>query len=72
MAIALENAGANRGCLLLARAGQWVIEASGTVEVGVQVLQSLELEALAEPVEWPVGLIRYVIRTQQTVVLFPL
>jgi PAS domain S-box-containing protein len=45
MRIALENAGAQRGALVLERSGRWVIEAEGEVDTGaVRVLQSLDLQ----------------------------
>ena len=46
MNLAIENAGAQRGFLLLEKEGQWVIEASGSIDQQeVQVLQSYPLES---------------------------
>jgi len=60
----LENAGAQRAVLVLDRAGEWLIEADGTVGA-IQVLQSRPVpgEAVCEPV------INYVRRTGESVVL---
>jgi predicted ATPase/serine phosphatase RsbU (regulator of sigma subunit)/tRNA A-37 threonylcarbamoyl transferase component Bud32 len=66
MHIVIENAGAETGFLLLPQQEQWFIEAECQVESGeVKVLQSLEIDnqQLAETI------IRYVIRTQENVVL---
>ncbi len=43
MRIALENAGAQRGALILERDGDWVIEAQGDVDNEITVLQALDL-----------------------------
>nr|WP_228060742.1 ATP-binding protein [Coleofasciculus sp. LEGE 07092] len=64
MKIILENTGAQKGFLLLEKAGQWVIEASGTVNSeNTPVLQSLSLENYL-----PASIINYVVRTKETVV----
>jgi predicted ATPase/signal transduction histidine kinase len=65
MRIVIENAGAQRGFLLLPQAGQWVIEAHGAVDQAeVTVLQSLPLAT-----HLPETIIHYVIRTLEPVVL---
>lgn len=65
MNIVIENAGAQRGFLLLPRHGQWVIEAEGSTEKKeVTVLQSLPIQN-----HLPEAIIHYVARTQDNVVL---
>ncbi|MGK5095334.1 AAA family ATPase [Deltaproteobacteria bacterium TL4] len=70
--IVIENAGAQRGCLLLENKNQWFIEAEGHVDQEeVTVLQSRPL-TLAEnnhTAHLPVSLINYVIRTHEPVIL---
>lgn len=73
MNILLENAGAQRGYLLLSTGGQLYIEAVGSATANaVEVLQSLPLEHLAtdettSPL--PLAVIRYVAHTRESVVL---
>ncbi|HEY9669716.1 MAG TPA: PAS domain S-box protein, partial [Coleofasciculaceae cyanobacterium] len=73
MGIVLENAGAQKGYLILKQDGQWVIEASGTIASDeVQVLQSIPLAAVSGNSETPMvsnAIANYVIRTQTTLVL---
>ena len=70
MRIVIENAGAERGYLLLDKDGEWVIEAEGAIDSdAVQVLRSLPIEAGGEPPRLPPSLINYVARTQADVVL---
>jgi PAS domain S-box-containing protein len=67
MQVAIENAGAEKCVLILSKAGNLVIEAtgvSGTVEASV--LQSIPVE---ESQDIPITLINYVCRTSQTLVL---
>lgn len=67
MRIILENAGAQRGVLLLEENGTWVIKAEGTVDNHeVEVLQGLKLQ---ESQRVPVGLIHQVVQTRQNLVL---
>jgi predicted ATPase/signal transduction histidine kinase/DNA-binding NarL/FixJ family response regulator/tRNA A-37 threonylcarbamoyl transferase component Bud32 len=67
MHIVIENAGAEKGLLLLPQQNHWFIEAEGHVESDeVTVLQSLAIED-SEAV--PSNLIHYVVRTQENVVL---
>ncbi len=62
----IENAGAQRGLLILEKQGQWVIEAEGTLnQAKVNVLNSLPLLGYA-----PTSVINYVTRTQTTMVLY--
>ncbi len=69
MHIVIENAGAQRGVLILEKAGQWVIEAERVMQQDeherVTVLQSVPIsdEML------PMSVINYAIRTHQNVVL---
>jgi len=61
----IENAGAERGLLILKQNEQWVIEAEGVVDSEkIIVLQSLPLEG-----SLPIAVINYVIRTNKSVVL---
>ncbi|HAX76587.1 MAG TPA: PAS sensor protein [Cyanobacteria bacterium UBA11372] len=73
MKIAIENAGAQTGYLILQQRGearnenrQWVIEASGTIESEqVQVLQSIPMgDSILST-----AIVNYVIRTQKSLVL---
>jgi predicted ATPase/signal transduction histidine kinase len=66
MYIVIENAGADKGFLLLPKQNQWVIEAEGSVgQQTTSILQSLiPTNALIS-----LAIANYVIRTQQTVVL---
>jgi serine phosphatase RsbU (regulator of sigma subunit) len=62
----IENAGAERGLLLLDKAGQWVIEAEGVIgRDDVVVLQSIPLTATIVPQT----IINYVAHTRESVVL---
>jgi len=73
MKIAIENAGAEKGFLILEKAGNWTIEAEGSVNRNeVSVLRSLPLNATADSSEIPLlatAIANYVIRTQENVVL---
>ncbi|MEG4403706.1 serine/threonine-protein kinase PknK, partial [Microcoleus sp. MON2_D5] len=73
MKIAIENAGAQKGFLILEKAGNWAIEAEGSVkEDEISVLRSLPLNAEAASGETPrlaSAIAHYVIRTQENVVL---
>src|SRR5262249_22058601 len=67
MKITIENAGAQKGFLLLARDGQLAIEAEGGIDKDdVAVLQTLPLEASQD---LPAAIVHYVERTRETVVL---
>ncbi|MEW6496831.1 MAG: SpoIIE family protein phosphatase [Cyanobacteriota bacterium] len=64
MKILIQNAGAQTGFLILDKAGEWVIEASGEVDIdNVTVLQSIPIER-----RLPASIINYVTRTRETVV----
>ncbi|MBD0342809.1 MAG: GAF domain-containing protein, partial [Microcoleus sp. Co-bin12] len=73
MKIVIENAGGQTGFLILEKDGQWVIEASGSVDVDrVTVMQSIPIDFGAEDREvtlLAVAVVNYVIRTQESVVL---
>ena len=67
MRIVIENAGAEKGFLLLPKGEQWFIEAEGNINSGeVKVLQSLLLEDSQDVAN---TLVLYVARTQENVVL---
>lgn len=71
MKLVLENAGAQTGYLMLNKQGQWVIEASGTVNNKFEALSSIPIEPVdsnAIPIV-PLSIINYVIRTQETIIL---
>ena len=73
MKIAIENAGAQKGFLILEKAGNWAIEAEGSVKKDeVSVLLLLPLNAEADSGETPKlasAIAHYVIRTQENVLL---
>ncbi|MEG4626570.1 AAA family ATPase [Microcoleus sp. w1-18aA5] len=66
MKIAIENAGAQSGIFILDKAGNLLIEAYGTVDGDVEVLQRIPVENTKQ---LPISLINYVARTQENVVL---
>ncbi|MEG4321298.1 MULTISPECIES: AAA family ATPase [unclassified Microcoleus] len=67
MKILLENGGAQTGCLILSNHGKLTIEALGKAEPEeVEVLQSLAVE---DAEYLPIGMLKYVERTQEDVVL---
>jgi serine phosphatase RsbU (regulator of sigma subunit) len=66
MHIVIENAGAEKGFLLLPQKEQWFVEAEGQVDSDeVNVLQSVPLEN--QPIAQTI--IQYVVRTRESVVL---
>ena len=67
MQIIMENAGAERVYLLLEKEGEWVVEATGTVEE-VAVLTSILLDTESTPL-LPLTIINYVARTKKSIVL---
>lgn len=68
--IVVENAGAQRGVLLLEQAGAWVIEAEGKIEQArVAVSQPRTMVGPGGQVSLPVTIINYVARTHESVVL---
>jgi PAS domain S-box-containing protein len=67
MKIAIENAGAQRGFLVLEKEGQLLIEARGTInEESTIVHQSTPVETTQQ---LPLSLINYVVRTREDVIL---
>ena len=67
MQIIIENAGAEKGCLILKSDGDFQIEAEGHIhQEKVQVLQSIPLE---DSPNVPVTIIQYVARVQENLVL---
>lgn len=67
MRISLENAGAQRGFLLIEKNGQLVIEAEGTIDKDdIVMLQSIPVETSPN---LPTAIVRYVERTKEQVVL---
>ena len=72
MNIAIENAGASRGFLLLGRNGNWTIEAEGSIDrEEVRVLESIPIESQAEdrPALLSRAIVNYVARSLEAVVL---
>ncbi|RKZ90543.1 MAG: hypothetical protein DRR19_09765, partial [Candidatus Parabeggiatoa sp. nov. 1] len=71
MKIVIENAGAQRGVLILDKDGQWFIEAEGEIDE-MTVLQSIPLSQLSvtsNQLSVPKAIIDYVVRTKENVVL---
>ena len=67
MRIVIENAGAEKGFLILEQKGQLMIEAEAIVESGeIRVLQSIPVKGNPEVSE---GIINYVARTKERVIL---
>ncbi|HMX27712.1 MAG TPA: sigma 54-interacting transcriptional regulator, partial [Blastocatellia bacterium] len=64
--IALENAGAERGCLLLERGGEWYVRAEGSVNDAEIRLHETRLDDAAN---LPHSIINYVRHTSQSVTL---
>ncbi|MBH8578323.1 AAA family ATPase [Nostocaceae cyanobacterium CENA369] len=73
MKITIENAGAQKGLLILDKQGNWVIEAEGTIDSDkVTTLQSLPVNSVNSASQTPflsVAIINYVVRTHENVVL---
>ena len=69
--ILIENAGAQTGCLILYKAGEWVIEASGEVDssAGSETYTTKLLQSVSINSYLPVSIINYVERTHESVVL---
>ncbi|MCL6435034.1 MAG: GAF domain-containing protein [Leptolyngbyaceae cyanobacterium HOT.MB2.61] len=67
MMILIENAGADRGCLLLETQGKWQVRAEGNVNSGsITVYQRIEQEISHNA---SMAIVNYVARTQESVVL---
>jgi predicted ATPase/signal transduction histidine kinase/GAF domain-containing protein/tRNA A-37 threonylcarbamoyl transferase component Bud32 len=74
MKILIENAGAQRGFLLLESAGGWTVEASGEVHSGADSNQTeISTTKILQPIPIdnpvPISIIHYVERTKESVVL---
>ncbi|MCZ8045150.1 MAG: AAA family ATPase [Microcystis aeruginosa K13-05] len=73
MKIVIENAGAQKGCLILEQEGNWVIEAQGTIaQETVNILQPIPIESIDHDTSIPIlptSIINYVARTKETIVL---
>ncbi|MCP5497464.1 MAG: AAA family ATPase [Leptospiraceae bacterium] len=69
MKIMFENAGAQKGMLILNRDNMLVIEAEGSVEKGIKVLQSIVLDKIEDTSSIPIRIISYVARTKKFLVL---
>ena len=73
MKILIENAGAQRGFLILNNEGKWVIEAEGTIDSNqVTILQSIPIEFVDPETSIPVlptRIINYVLHSQKNIVL---
>ncbi len=73
MKIAIENAGAQTGFLILNQQGNWVVEAQGTVDSEqVTILRSIPIEYINPETSIPIlptTVINYVARTQEYLVL---
>jgi GAF domain-containing protein len=71
MKILVENAGAQTGYLILHKAGEWVIEASGVVHSnvgdGVNITQLLQSVPIQDRLS--VSIVDYVVRTKESVVI---
>ena len=67
LTLVMENAGAQQGYLIVERDGQWMIVAQADVdEMDPQVLQAVNVRANDTV---PGGIVHYVVRTQESVVL---
>ncbi|HEY9596370.1 MAG TPA: adenylate/guanylate cyclase domain-containing protein, partial [Cyanophyceae cyanobacterium] len=73
MKILIENAGAQKGFLILERAGKLLIEAEGEVDRDdITVLQSIPIESVEasdKTLRLSLAIINYVVRTKESVVL---
>ncbi|KYC43850.1 PAS domain S-box protein [Scytonema hofmannii PCC 7110] len=73
MKLVLENAGAEKGYLILNEQSQWRIEASGNINLDeIDVLQSIPITTVSNNQDTPLvsnAIVNYVIRTQNSVVL---
>ncbi|MBO3459796.1 AAA family ATPase [Aetokthonos hydrillicola Thurmond2011] len=69
----IENAGAQKGYLILNKQGNWVIEAEGSVDSNnITILQSIPIDFVAPDTQIPLlsdAIINYVARTHENVVL---
>ncbi|MEH2245434.1 MAG: GAF domain-containing protein [Nostoc sp.] len=69
MTIVIENAGAEKGYLLLKQQGEWQIAASGTIDSdAVKVREAIPIQTFSKPI-LSNAIIDYVVRTKDSVVL---
>ncbi|MDM8548845.1 ATP-binding protein, partial [Desulfobacterales bacterium HSG2] len=68
LSLLLENAGARKSVFVLRRENQFFIEAVGTADPGDVAIRSIPLDSVSST-EQAVSLIRYVIRTEENLVL---
>jgi predicted ATPase/signal transduction histidine kinase len=73
MKIAIENAGAQKGFLILEKQGKWTIEAEGSIDSeDVTILRSIPVDFINPSTQTTllaVAIVNYVARTQQDVIL---
>jgi len=73
MKIVLENAGAQKGYLIMEKEeGQWAVEAATNSSGEVEILQSIPIETVSGESQMPMvsnSIVNYAIRTQKNVVL---
>ncbi|MBD1834233.1 AAA family ATPase [Cyanobacteria bacterium FACHB-472] len=71
MKMLVENAGAQTGYLILNKAGEWVIEASGEVDssLGGDAYATRVLQSIPINNHFPSSIINYVVRTKESLVL---
>lgn len=62
--IVIENAGAQKGSLLLEKRGSWYIEAQGTIEAEFNILNSIPIEGAL-----PASIVNTVIKTKEAIVI---
>ena len=67
MLIVMENAGAQKGSILLLEDNNWILKATGTIEHRKVVV--FEGKPLYDSIELPISIIQYVARTNEVVVL---
>ncbi|MBW4618969.1 MAG: AAA family ATPase [Cyanosarcina radialis HA8281-LM2] len=69
----IENAGAQKGYLILNKSGNWAIEAAGNIDrEQIAVLESVPIDSIdseRQTTLLPVAIVNYVIRSQENVVL---
>lgn len=69
----IENAGAQKGFLLLEKEGKWVIEAEGDIDSNnLTILQSIPIDTIKKTTQQPIlssAIINYVAHTKENVVL---
>ena len=65
--LAIENAGAERGVLVLLRDAAWVVEAVGDVHGLMETMQGVSIDEAGEFMS--LGIAQYVLRTQEPVIL---